>query len=560
MDSWGVRDFKSISSANIRLDRGISLIAGQNSSGKSSIFQSLLVLAQSVQAAGGVVLNGPLVRLGAGRDVVRLGQETCTFGGAGAVRGGDQAERGPVRFETTLGIDPLTGDLVPVAFNVWQSDGELILEATTSRLNGADARLIRDLAASESMTVLRLTKGPESLMRARTYLLMEGLVPFGLASHVAEREVKAAYTGLNKARSGTVEYDRVATLWMIERDLRHFRILKSGEHQADDKWWTRRDLRGLDVAVLSDLLTDLAAHRIKESGMVVVTSDSVDREMGRFGAPLVGVLEDWFAETYSQSMALVGGIAEMLRRFANGINYLGPLRDEPRVLHSAWDLRARSLPVGARGELTAEVLTRSREQSRQYVDPRGNQMIGTLAEAVGVWCRHLGIGTEVKVIDQAKLGRGVELVVDGTSRDLTAIGVGASQLLPVVVSVLMPHNRGEFLLVEQPELHLHPAVQARLADFFLLAGRGLRILVETHSEALINRVRLRVAEAESSPDAVQIIFVEQTQGSSTARSLELDKFGDLDYWPKGFIDDRLEESQRLAAAVTRRLHDDGNAS
>lgn len=107
--------------------------------------------------------------------------------------------------------------------------------------------------------------------------------------------------------------------------------------------------------------------------------------------------------------------------------------------------------------------------------------------------KSLGVGTKVVIEDQRKLGRSLRLQVDGVSRDLTAIGVGARQLLPVVALVLGVPSRSVVLL-EQPELHLHPAVQSRLADFLMFAREDIRILVETHSEYLVSRLRRRLAE------------------------------------------------------------------
>ncbi|RMH40451.1 MAG: DUF3696 domain-containing protein, partial [Gammaproteobacteria bacterium] len=114
---------------------------------------------------------------------------------------------------------------------------------------------------------------------------------------------------------------------------------------------------------------------------------------------------------------------------------------------------------------------------------------------------------------------------------------------------------GTVFLLEQPELHLHPKVQAILADFFLgLTRVGKQVIVETHSEYLINRLRRRVAEDESDTlhQDIQIYFVERENGTSRFRSVDLNEFGVPLDWPKGFFDDGPSESRRIVEAALKK--------
>lgn len=103
------------------------------------------------------------------------------------------------------------------------------------------------------------------------------------------------------------------------------------------------------------------------------------------------------------------------------------------------------------------------------------------------------------------------------------------------------------ILVEQPETHLHPRLQARLADLFIdstsVAGRGNQLIVETHSEHVLLRVQRRIREGSLTSDDVAVIYVDQDEsGVATVQRLRLDGDGDfLDEWPSGFFDDRLDE-------------------
>ncbi|KRA24067.1 hypothetical protein ASD65_06235 [Microbacterium sp. Root61] len=168
------------------------------------------------------------------------------------------------------------------------------------------------------------------------------------------------------------------------------------------------------------------------------------------------------------------------------------------------------------------------------------------------WLRFLDIGESITTSNHGKLGVGLEVTLSGQKRDLTAVGVGVSQALPLVVGMLSaPHS--SLFIVEQPELHLHPAVQARLADFLANARRDITVVVETHSEALITRVRRRVAEGAIDKGQVQVVFVEPSEGGTETRELSFNEFGDLSEWPTGFLASPDDDTSAILEANVKRL-------
>jgi predicted ATPase len=241
--------------------------------------------------------------------------------------------------------------------------------------------------------------------------------------------------------------------------------------------------------------------------------------------------------------------SEALSDFRDSIRYLGPLREEPQVV-SALGARNRALPGGPKGEYTADLLARMKSRNVQFSDWKGKRHRRPLPEAVTMWTSYLGVGEGVAVEDQGKLGRGLRIKVNGVERDLTTIGVGASQVIPVL-SVVLAAEPGTVVLLEQPELHLHPAVQSRLADFFLRARPDIKIVVETHSEYLVTRLRRRVAEQTASPMDIAVLFAEQEAGCSDFRRLQLNELGDFSEWPRGFFDTQDQEGQALVDAVRK---------
>ena len=172
-------------------------------------------------------------------------------------------------------------------------------------------------------------------------------------------------------------------------------------------------------------------------------------------------------------------------------------------------------------------------------------------EAVEAWGAQLGFLQAIRVVQQPKVGSTITVKIEGLDKEvpLDAVGVGVSQLLPVLVLCLLSEP-GSVILLEQPELHLHPALQQRLADFLIAIARsGRQLIVETHSEYMVSRLRRRIAE---DPDdellsISKVIFAERDgqTGITTYRDVELSPYGDIDEWPKGFFDQAAAEEREI---------------
>lgn len=132
------------------------------------------------------------------------------------------------------------------------------------------------------------------------------------------------------------------------------------------------------------------------------------------------------------------------------------------------------------------------------------------------------------------------------------MGIGFSQMMPLVASAFGSEN--SLIAIEQPELHVHPALQTELADLFIQSAkeRGNRFLIETHSEHLILRVMRRIRETTRNslpegkhpikPEAVAILYVQPGDNGSTVQELRIDEQGRfVDNWPQGFFEERLDE-------------------
>jgi predicted ATPase len=230
------------------------------------------------------------------------------------------------------------------------------------------------------------------------------------------------------------------------------------------------------------------------------------------------------------------------------VRYLGPLRQEPRPYFDFGDDSRHD--VGAAGEHLSQVLQWHGTKSVD-VPGLGN---ADLTAGLQYWLRQLEVVEDVAVEARGRAGVSIEVRPTDLDRrvDLTSVGVGVSQVLPVLTVCLLAEP-GDVVLLEQPELHLHPVLQMRLADFLLACvDSGRQIIVETHSEHLVNRLRRRVAEDGSNDvgELVRIVFAERgAEGHTVFRSSDVNPLGGLsEDWPDGFLDLGARDAQKLLQA------------
>jgi hypothetical protein len=222
--------------------------------------------------------------------------------------------------------------------------------------------------------------------------------------------------------------------------------------------------------------------------------------------------------------------------------YLGPTREPVALVYA----NEQTTAIGLRGTAAPQLL----------------RVHGRLAEGVGSWyARHMdgwrlslrrdGDSFSLQVAKSGKL-----------SANLAQCGEGLQQVLPVVAHQLWRQlvDSGPFLdVVEQPELHLHAAAQAPLADLFIdtaLQGRG-QVIIETHSEPLLLRTQRRVAEGKLRSDQVALYFVEMTEAGSQLRSVGLQPDGELDWWPSGVFEEDFSEVAAIRRAQKQRATPQG---
>jgi predicted ATPase len=140
-------------------------------------------------------------------------------------------------------------------------------------------------------------------------------------------------------------------------------------------------------------------------------------------------------------------------------------------------------------------------------------------------------------------------VIEGTYGESlpTNVGFGISYVLPIIVNGLLAEPNTYFI-IENPEAHVHPFGQSRIGKFLAqVAGAGVNVVIETHSEHVINGIRLASLTGKIKPGDVIVNFVTRPEDeTSPVREIDLTDFGDLTAYPKGFFD---QEQADIAAII-----------
>lgn len=234
------------------------------------------------------------------------------------------------------------------------------------------------------------------------------------------------------------------------------------------------------------------------------------------------------------------------------INYLGPLRDRP-IRTYLWTGSSPEI-ITPTGKNTMELLIASK---------RGDK---SLFSAVAGWLKKFSLVNdfELESIDQDKRYyiTQLKIVSDDIGASLLDVGFGVSQVLPVI-TLLFFVPEGSIVLIEQPELHLHPSAQAQLADLFLEVAekRKLQLIVESHSEHLLTRMQRRIAERSSpfaTPENIKAYFCRPSANGSVIESVNVDEYGQIQNYPENFFGDLSGDLDALTDAALERRRQEIN--
>ncbi len=259
--------------------------------------------------------------------------------------------------------------------------------------------------------------------------------------------------------------------------------------------------------------------------------------------------------------ALQAGVPQEWRGlppFGGLCHYVRAERVGPRKSYPLSEIRARRSDLGAHGEYAWNFLNKHQNDFLPSDDPRCGDLPGhRLVDAVDYWLGDVSPGARLQLesvlaADAVIAGFAFERPGDVATRRhrATNVGFGLSYVLPVVLALLSP--RGSLCLIENPEAHLHPRGQTRLAELSVLAASaGVQVFIETHSDHFMDGVRIAVRNGLIAPADAAIHYFERDGGRTVVSSPELDADGRLSHWPSGFFDQHDENLTRLLAPRSR---------
>jgi len=287
--------------------------------------------------------------------------------------------------------------------------------------------------------------------------------------------------------------------------------------------------------------------RRKRGAYSIVVDDNVSSPVckGREYAPQrsVGLPPEAIA-ALGMDGALVEDLSLLLRRELQSISYLGPLRRKPERDYT-WN---KTLPgaIENDGNRAIDVLL----ANSQLKNGDHNNII----HGVSKWLAKMNIADSLEVKQVGRSAR-YEVVIskNGIQSNLRDVGIGVSQVLPVLTLAYFAPE-GTTIILEEPEIHLHPLAQSVLAELFVEISqeRNVQFIVETHSEHLFRRMQTLIARQTFDIEQVAMYFVENLDGNAQLRTLDVDDFGRVHNWPDGFFGDALGETREQTKLAIKR--------
>ena len=227
------------------------------------------------------------------------------------------------------------------------------------------------------------------------------------------------------------------------------------------------------------------------------------------------------------------------RQLNNYIEYVGAMRISP--LRTYLNTGERRIRVGSNGEHAISILALDAARS-------GGRTKGIIRN-VSDWLNNAEIANKIKInpISDRHFEILIQHPVTKEFENYADVGYGNSQVIPLLIAGYNL-NQNSVLIVEQPEIHLHPKAQSELAEFFTkIYKNGIQSIIETHSEHLIIRFQQHIANGLISPEDIIFYYVYAYEGKKRVAKLRLDSKGIfIDEWPQGFFPERLEEAKKLS--------------
>ncbi|MEA2858585.1 MAG: hypothetical protein QOC72_624 [Methylobacteriaceae bacterium] len=321
----------------------------------------------------------------------------------------------------------------------------------------------------------------------------------------------------------------------------------------------------IDLGRGTDILYDEAKHDVITIALTgpelgeMSFQFQVDVETGSVSLMTVERVVEFFQQLdYAQLPLFSGG---SFSPFAVGaFNYLNAERFGPRKTLPVRSGRGNVFDLGSHGEYVFDALSQHQDgiiistDDPRYITTAAGERLRDQVEA---WLSEISPGVQLRItsISNADIAIGTynfgrEGALRSPDYRPTNVGFGLSYILPVLAA-LLGAAKGGLVLIENPEAHLHPRGQTRMGELCArAAAAGVQVVIETHSDHVLDGARIAVKEGIMSREAVGFHYFFREQGRSDRTSPEIDASGRLSEWPEGFFDQHRRNAARLARSRT----------
>jgi predicted ATPase len=333
----------------------------------------------------------------------------------------------------------------------------------------------------------------------------------------------------------------IQSLLFLRRSIEHCSTWHGGEINR----YNYSEINGLNVELNGSYCLALGSSEeiIPKNSKSNIIKFGIRNEIEKFGITYKNDLNNslWLTPFELDNNEYYG--KNLCSLFEQEFYYLNAERVGPRVRQ---DISFFDFPnTGFKGEYVAQLIGDTNFNYTFEVDldrRNSNSKSKRLEQQVNAWLDYIMPGVSVSAsYDIKTLSAQIKInnnYTIGESTIATNIGFGISYILPIIVSGLIA-KKGTYLIVENPEAHLHPSAQSNIGRFLsIIAKSGVKVIVETHSDHFVNGIQIASALNEISNDDVVINFFshEKIDNQPKLETISINQKGELSLWPKGFFD------------------------
>ena len=533
------QNYKAYESFKLSL-KPLTILLGANSCGKSALINSLLMFSQSVDSMSlsdsALRLNGPKVGMGEALNIIKNKDDSKTlsfsfdFSDNTVVKNGIDTLRRET-LESFAMIMRFTVQTVKNNDALVTKANDLINEASNAIVNfdefeEAELKVIADKLC-QLLLLFREAGDNVTFSRATSENLRKFIYECPL-KRIKDCLTKVISISGNKLSASKISYD-----FKYDKNKGVIKVSRLVLLNKNDEKIVELLPKKNNVVVLSDVIPQEVFRGCQSDILEIINPYS----LGLFPVNNGRGFYVFFGNSYNPVVNFLSHVVSlgvlMLSKMFDGenVNHVSPLRAFPQRYYLLDKTVNHAQLNSADGSELAEILKKNTKITENI-----NLLLAEFNLAVDI----------VKVND---IIHKIVINQDAVNLELTDVGFGISQVLPVLVQAYLS-PKGSITIIEQPEKHLHPKMQARLTDALIKISMQEKkvFIIETHSDALVRRIRLRIVDesSELTEDHVAIYHLERDEeGTSTLLNrVAVNSDGDIT-WPNEFMDVEIQDTIRI---------------